>query len=156
MGKFKAVAKVAAPVASLGGLSSFLGPVGQIASVIGAVQALQKPKAPSAPAPVAPMEAPAFKPKKPNAMARPESLSEFASFDPTQERSALATKGVNQGLIGAEKDYYNNLVSRSLIGDNNEITGTENSLLPIEGQYFAKQGYSASDINGLLKAIMGG
>lgn len=143
------VAKVLGPVASVAG------PVGQIASVVGAVQGIRKPKAPAS-AVVSPAQETPFVPTKPSAMSRPGSLQGFAGFDPQQERSALATRGLNTGLGGEESAYYKNLVSRSLIGDDNQVTGDANSLLPVESQYFSRQGVNTSNINELLRAIMGG
>lgn len=123
--------------ASLGG--SLLGSGGQ-------QQPLAQQKA--APAP------PPFTPKQPTAMAMPDSLSQLASFDPQQQRSALATKGVNGGLGGDEDAYYRNLLQRSLIGDGNKVnTSNPNFLLPVEGQYFSQQGKNTSDIMAFLKGI---
>lgn len=139
---------------------SFLpGPIGTISQVISAVQGAKnlfggdKQKTPSAPAPA--QETP-FVPKKPTAIARPDSLSGLTGYDPAQERSALATKGVNTGLGKDETTYYKNLVSRSLISDDNKVVDDPNALLPIESQYFSRQGMDTSNITNLLKAIMGG
>lgn len=90
-------------------------------------------------------EAP-FVPLRPGALARPQGLSEMANYSPEQERSALATKGVNGGLGQDENAYYRNLVQRSLIGDGNKVdTSNPNFLLPVESQYFSKQGINTSD-----------
>lgn len=148
------MAKLAAAIPALTGIGSVLGPV---ASIIGAAQSLgvgsSKKKSPAPP--VAAQE-PAFSPKKPSAVQRPGSLSSYNDFSPEQERSSLATKGLNQGLGGDEDAYYRNLVSRSLIGDDNSVTGDSNSLLPVESQYFSSKGYDTSNVTNLLKAIMGG
>lgn len=148
------MSKIAAALPALTTVSSAFGPIGQIASAISAVQGLSgsKQKSPSAPSPA--VETP-FVPKKPEAMARPVGIG-LEGYDPTQERSALATKGINQGLGKDEDAYYRNLLSRSLIGDDNKVTGTPESLLPVESQYFSGKGYNTSNINDLLKAIMGG
>lgn len=149
------MAPVVAALPTLAQVGSIAGTLGSIGSAIGAVQGIAgggKQKAPSAPA-VA-VEEP-FKPKKPEAVARPVGIG-MEGYDPTQERSALATKGVNTGLGKSEESYYRNLVSRSLIGDDNKVTGTPESLLPVESQYFSGKGYDTSNINNLLKAIMGG
>jgi len=136
------------------GVGSFLGPVGAITSVInGANSFLNKPKKPAIPGPA---QAAPFSPKKPGAMALPSSLSEYADFTPEQQRSAFATKGINQGLGKDEDSYYKNLIQQSLIGDNNQITGDMNSLLPVESQYFSQQGINTSDIMKFLEQISGG
>lgn len=103
--------------------------------------------------PVAPAQAETFTPKQPVAMARPGTLGDLASFSPDQERTALATKGLNQGLGQDEDAYYRNLIQRSLIGSDNAVTGSVNSLLPIEQQYFGKKGIAMNDINSFLKGI---
>lgn len=130
--------------------------ISTIASVAGTIKGLtaKTPKAPSAPA--VPTPAP-FVPKKPDAMARPSSAAALGSYDPTQERTALATKGVSGGGLGKEEDqYYKNLVQRSLIGDNNKVSGSLNTLMPVESQYFSGQGVNTSDINEFLRMIQGG
>jgi hypothetical protein len=158
------MAKIAAALPALGGLGgigSILGSIGSIASAIGAVQGLSGKKqqampqiqATPAPAPTATEEP--FAPKKPEAFAKPVGLG-FEGYDPTQERTALATRGVNTGLGQSEDAYYRNLVSRSLIGDDNKIAPNANSLMPVESQYFSGKGYDTSNVNNLLKAIMGG
>lgn len=145
---------VVAALPSMASIGSLAGTIGSIGSAISAVQGLTQ-KAPKAPAPTPiPTEAP-FQPKKPEAMAKPMGIG-MEGYDPSQERSALATKGVNTGLGKSEDAYYRNLVSRSLIGDDNKVTGTPESLLPVESQYFSGKGYDTSNINNLLKAIMGG
>lgn len=90
---------------------------------------------------------------RPDALARPSALGDMAAYAPEQERSALATKGLNQGLGDDEQAYYKNLVQRSLIGDGNKVTGSVDSLLPIEQQYFGQQGYNMKDINSFLQSI---
>jgi hypothetical protein len=149
------MAPVVAALPTIAQVGSFASTLGSIGSAIGAVQSLGGGKQKSsggAPAPAA--EAP-FVPKKPEAVARPTGLG-LEGYDPAQERSALATKGINVGLGKDEDAYYKNLVSRSLIGDDNKVTGTAESLLPVESQYFSGRGIDTSNINNLLKAIMGG
>lgn len=102
---------------------------------------------------VAPAEAEPFKPTQPAPLTRPGSLNELAAFAPEQERSAIATKGLNQGLADDEDAYYRNLIQRSLIGSDNTVTGSMNSLLPIEQQYFGKRGVPMNDINSFLKGL---
>lgn len=92
---------------------------------------------------------------QPSAMAAPAGLSALAGFSPMQQRSNLATQGVNQGLGASENAYYNNLVQRSLIGDKNQITGSVNDLLPIEQQYYNRMGINTGDTNKFLNAIRG-
>lgn len=147
------MSKLAAVTQALGPVASFLGPVGQVASAVStAQQFLNKPKAPKA---VGPAQAAPFNPTKPDAMQRPQSLSEFDNFTPEQERSALATRGINQGLGADENSYYKNLVQRSLIGDNNQPAADTNSLLPVESQYFSSQGMNTSGILDFLKQLQG-
>lgn len=120
---------------------------GSMLSSGGQKQALEQQKV------SAPSTAP-FVPKQPTAMATPDSLSQLASFDPQQQRSALATKGVNGGLGSDEDAYYRNLLQRSLIGEGNKVnTSNPNFLLPIEGQYFSQQGKNTSDIMKFLQGI---
>lgn len=89
---------------------------------------------------------PSFTPERPSALSRPASLGELSGYSPEQERSALATKGVNIGLGGDEQSYYRNLIQRSLIGDGGQVnTSNPNYLLPIESQYFSRQGLNTSD-----------
>lgn len=104
-------------------------------------------------APVEPAQAEKFTPTQPAAMARPSTLSDLASFTPDQERASLATKGLNQGLGQDEDAYYRNLIQRSLVGTDGAVTGSVNSLLPIEQQYFGKRGIAMNDINSFLKGI---
>lgn len=138
----------------LGGVGSFLGPIGTIASAVGGANTLlNKPKRPSIPGPA---QAAPFNPMRPDAIGRPSSLSEYANFTPEQERSALATRGLNQGLGKDEDAYYRNLIQRSLIGDNNQPVADTNSLLPVESQYFSQQGMNTSGIMDFLKALQGG
>lgn len=132
----------------------FLQAAGTVVSAVGGAQSIlggnkRKPMTTS------PAQAPAFSPSKPAAIARPSSLSDLSGYDPSQERSALATKGVQGGLGKPEQDYYKNLIQRSLIGDTNEVTGDTNSLLPVESQYFSKQGINTSDIMKFLQQLQG-
>lgn len=143
------VAKVLGPVASV------LGPAGQILGAVSTAQSLfggsDKPKREE---PVMPAQAPQFSPSRPEEMQRPDSLSEFGTFTPEQQRSALATKGLNTGLGQDENAYYRNLLQRSLIGDGNNVdTSNPNFLLPIESQYFSQQGQNTSDIMKFLEGI---
>ncbi len=91
---------------------------------------------------------------RPDAIARPQGLSPLADFSPEQERSALATQGVNRGLGDEEQAYYRNLVQRSLIGDGGKInTDNPNFLSPIESQYFSRQGQNTSDVTKFLRGL---
>lgn len=140
-----------------GGLGSLPG-IGSVLSVLGAVNSAQDKfggKEKSQQVPIAPAEAPPFSPVKPNELARPESLgAEFSAFSPEQQRSNLATKGLNSGLGADEDAYYRNLIQRTLIGDDNKVqTGNPNFLLPIESQYFSRQGKDTSDIMKFLQSI---
>lgn len=96
-----------------------------------------------------------FTPERPNEISRPTSLNEFSSFSPQQERASLATQGLNQGLGSEENQYYRNLLQRSLIGEGNQVQQQDNFLLPIESQYFSRQGMDTSNIMNFLKAIRG-
>lgn len=97
-----------------------------------------------------------YNPKKPAAIATPASLSQMSSFDPEQQRSALATKGLNGGLGADENAYYRNLLQRSLIGDGNKVNTTNpNFLMPIESTYFSQQGQNTSDVMKFLQGISG-
>ncbi len=103
----------------------------------------------------APSSAP-FSPQRPDAMARPNTLGELASYAPDQERSALATKGLNTGLGSDENSYYRNLIQRSLIGEGNTVNvSNPNFLLPIESQYFSRQGLNTSDQMRFLQGLHG-
>jgi hypothetical protein len=79
----------------------------------------------------------------------------LSGFTPEQERSALATKGINQGLGKDEDAYYRNLIQRSLIGDDNKPAADTNSLLPVESQYFSQKGMNTSGIMDFLKQLAG-
>lgn len=140
---------------TLGSIGSVLGPVASIGSAITGAQGLLGGGKQKAPAPIAPAQAPAFNPTKPDALGRPSSLSDYSNFTPEQERSALATKGLNQGLAKDEDAYYRNLVERSLIGDDNKPAADTNTLLPVESQYFSQQGMNTSGIMDFLKQLMG-
>jgi hypothetical protein len=138
----------------LGQASSFLGPIGTIFSAISGAQSLFGGNRGERQAPVQPAQAPAFTPSRPDALNAPESLNELASFSPEQQRSALATRGLNQGLGADENNYYRNLVQRSLIGEGNQVdTSNPNFLMPIESQYFSQQGNNTSDIMQFLQGL---
>lgn len=144
---------VAAPFTGGASLLGTLSTAGSILSAVGAAQSLFG-KEKSA-APVGPAQAPEFKPVRPDAVKQPEGLgAEFSGFSPEQQRSALATRGVNQGLGSEEDAYYRNLVSRALIGDNNQVQpgNPDQYILPIESQYFSRKGLNTSD---MLKFLQG-
>lgn len=140
----------------LGPAASFLGPVGQILGAVSAAQGLfGKDKQPRQEE-VLPAQATPFSPTRPDEAQRPESLSEFGTFTPEQQRSALATKGLNTGLGSDEESYYRNLIQRSLIGDGNTVQqDNPNFLLPVESQYFSRQGVNTSDVMKFLESISG-
>lgn len=95
-----------------------------------------------------------FTPKKPDAQMRPPSLNAMAGFSPEQERSALATQGLNSGLGDQEQSYYQNLIQRSLIGDGGEVnTENPNWLMPIESSYFSRRGKNTSNISEFLRGF---
>lgn len=144
---------------SLGGVLGGAGSVGSLLSGVGAIGGMlgvgggSKEKTPP---PVTPAQAKPFVPVKPAAVARPSSLADYSGFDPQQERTALATKGLNQGLGKPEQDYYTNMIQRSLIGDNNVPSTDTSSLSPVESQYFSQQGVNTSDIMKFLQQLQGG
>jgi hypothetical protein len=141
----------------LGPIGSVLGPVGSVLSAVSTAQSLfgSKDKEKRQPEPQA-AQAPPFSPSRPEEAQRPESLSEFGTFSPEQQRSALATKGLNSGLGSDEESYYRNLVQRSLIGDGNTVQqDNPNFLLPVESQYFSRSGVDTSDIMKFLQGISG-
>jgi hypothetical protein len=80
--------------------------------------------------------APAY--MRPQAIEPPANLGMQGMSD-IQKRTMMATYGSQ----GAQSQYrtpeamraYGNLIARSLIGDNNQITGNETGTLPIEDQY---------------------
>jgi len=75
---------------------------------------------------------------RPQAIEPPANLGMQGMSD-IQKRTMMATYGSQ----GAQSQYrtpeamraYGNLIARSLIGDNNQITGNETGTLPIEDQY---------------------
>lgn len=153
---------------SIGGIGGTLGTVGSILGAVSSAQSLfggggdggsgsvtniyETPQQEQQ-KPVIPQEE-AFSPVRPNEATRPESLNEFAGFSPEQERSALATKGLNVGLGQDEEGYYRNLLQRSLIGEGNQVqAGNNNFLMPIESQYFSRGGVNTSDVMQFLKGI---
>jgi hypothetical protein len=81
-------------------------------------------------------QAPAY--MRPQAIEPPANLGMQGMSD-IQKRTMMATYGSQ----GAQSQYrtpeamraYGNLIARSLIGDNNQITGNETGTLPIEDQY---------------------
>jgi hypothetical protein len=151
-GLFKSVGKA---LGGGGGLLGFLGPVGQILGAVSTAQSLfakeKKPRQEEAPRAA---QATPFSPSRPEEAQRPDSLSEFGTFTPEQQRSALATKGLNSGLGSDEEGYYRNLIQRSLIGDGNQVqTDNPNFLLPVESQYFSRQGHDTSDIMKFLESL---
>lgn len=152
--KVLGVIKKVGPLASIA--SSFVPGMQGVAPAIKAITAAssfaedEKPKKQK---PIQAAQANPFVASRPDAMARPAGLSDFAAYSPDQERTALATKGLNQGLGDDEQAYYKNLVQRSLIGDGNQVTGSVDSLLPVEQQYFGQQGHNMGDINAFLQSI---
>lgn len=147
-GLFKSVGKFLGPV------SDILGPVGSILGAVSGAQSLFGSQKQPRQEMIGAAQAPSFSPSRPNEMGLPESLGEFGSLSPDQQRSALATKGVNSGLGEDENSYYRNLVQRSLIGEGNQVdTSNPNFLLPIESQYFSQQGINTSDIMKFLQGI---
>jgi hypothetical protein len=95
--------------------------------------------------------------------ARPNPLTapNWMRFDPVmtdlQRRSYIATEGLsgNQGLYRSDeaKNYYANLLGRTLIGPTGEL-GDFNTLLPIEQQYLQALGISGhTDTAGLLTKL---
>lgn len=157
---FKKIAPIASLVAApFTGGASLLGTLGNAASIFGALSTAQGLFGGNkGPAPIQAAQAPPFKPVRPDAAAMPASLAgDFASFSPDQQRSALATKGLNQGLGGEEDAYYRNLVQRSLIGDGNQVQpgSPDQYLLPIESQYFSHKGLNTSDTTKFLQGLSG-
>lgn len=142
---------------SIGGILGTAGNVGSLLSGAGAIGSLLgNNNNPKAPQPVVAAQAKPFTPVKPAAVARPNTLADYSGFDPQQERTALATKGLNQGLGKQEQDYYTNMVQRSLIGDNNVPSADTSGLSPVESQYFSQQGINTSDIMKFLQQLQGG
>jgi hypothetical protein len=147
---FKAIGKF------LPALSSLIPGVGPIVSpILGALFNKQKePKIQQQPE-VKPAQATPFTPERPEAISAPSGLNELAGYAPEQQRSSLATTGLNQGLGSEEDKYYRNLLQRSLIGEGNQVQQQDNFLLPVESQYFSKKGYDTSNIMNFLQAIRG-
>jgi hypothetical protein len=137
----------------LGGLGSFLGPAGGLLSAVSGAQGLfgsnDKKQAP-----VKAAQAKPFQAFRPNEIGLPGSLGDLSSFDQSQQRSALATRGLNQGLGADEDSYYKNLIQRSLIGEGNQVDKSNpNFLMPIESQYFSQKGLNTSDIMKFLQGL---
>lgn len=148
----------AAPFTGGASLLGTLGTVGSVLSAVGAAQGLfsGKEKEERQAAPPKAAQAAPFTPVRPGEAERPESLSEFGTFTPEQQRSALATKGLNSGLGSEEEGYYRNLIQRSLIGDGNTVQqDNPNFLLPVESQYFSRSGVDTSNIMKFLQGISG-
>lgn len=182
--KVKKIAKVALPVAAVAApfLAPALIPAGAgalgtglklasgaagLSSALGGGQKQQSPQAQKiiinsqpyeqgSPQAIEAAQAETFIPQRPEALARPEALNELSGFSQAQERSALATQGLNTGLGSEEDQYYRNLLQRSLIGEGNNVSAQQNDfLMPIESQYFSQRGYNTSNIMDFLKAIRG-
>jgi hypothetical protein len=78
-------------------------------------------------------------------------------MSPLQRRSYIATQGISgeQGLYRSQeaKDYYSNLLARTLIGPTGQL-GDYNQLLPIEMQYLQALGIPGwKDTAGLLGGL---
>lgn len=160
MSFFKSFLPIASLIAApFTGGASLLGGLGSIGSVLGALSGAQSLFGGNKQKEVGPAQGPVFNPTRPNAMTAPSSLAggEFASLSPEQQRSSLATKGINQGLGSEEDAYYRNLIQRSLIGDGNQVQpgNPGQYLLPVEGQYFSRKGINTSDMNKFLQGISG-
>lgn len=142
------------------GLGALANDAGDVAKIVSAATGImgqqQKPQSQAqTPAVTTEAQAPAFNPTQPAAMQMPSSLNSYSSDDPTQLRTALATQGLNGGLGQQEQSYYSNLLQRSLIGSNNQVTTDPNFLSPIESQYWARQGLNTSDPTSFLKGLAG-
>lgn len=150
---------VSQAASNLGGMlglgADTVGSAGKILGAMSLANGLMAPAQQSGNSAASPMSNPAsYRPKRPGEMARPMSLNDYNSFSPEQERSALATKGINTGLGSEENSYYRNLLQRALIGDKNRVDKTNtNFLLPVESSYFAKQGINTGDIMQFLSGI---
>lgn len=144
----------AAAVPVIKTIGTVLGALGTARAAFGGQQQpqtiIQQPAQPAAPAPAEPEP---FTPERPLEAVRPESLSELAAFAPQQERSALATQGLNVGLGTQESAYYRNLLQRSLIGEGGQVTQDQDFLLPVEQQYFRGQGINVEDPLEFLRGI---
>lgn len=131
----------------------------QIATAVSALKTVRdtfkKPKQPAAPPPVQAKQEEQFTPIRPKEVDRPESLAEYGGFTPQQERAALATQGVQQGLGAQEQEYYKNLLQRQLIGQGGEVSQQKDFLLPVESQFFTGRGVGTSNVMDFLKAIRG-
>lgn len=153
-GPIGSIARAVAPYALntiFPGAGQILGAINMGSSFFGGGSGNEKQTTPPEAAQAAP-----FTPTRPDPLARPGSLNEMSAFSPEQERSALATKGINGGLGNDEQAYYKNLIQRSLIGDGNQVnTQNPNFLMPIESSYFSQQGQNTSDIMKFLQGIQG-
>lgn len=97
-----------------------------------------------------------YSPQRPEAITEPGSLGELKGLTPLQQRTGLATRGVNVGLGSQENAYYKNLLQRSLIGEGNMVNEDQQDFLrPIESQYFSQQGMPTGDIMDFLRSIRG-
>jgi hypothetical protein len=152
MSKFSKVLKVFKKAISP--LSDILGPAGGILNAISGAQGLFSKEESQKPPRAA--QAKPFSANRPTELGLPGSLNELSAFSPEQQRSALATRGVNQGLGSDEDSYYKNLIQRSLIGDGNKVDKSNpNFLMPIESQYFSQKGLNTSDIMKFLQGLSG-
>jgi hypothetical protein len=126
---------------------------GKASSLMTAASMLQKAPKPQMTA-VEPQESP-FMPVRPGLFAAPPSLSDMAGMDDLQKRTNLATRGVQGGLGQEEEQYFNNMVQRTLLDENNSV-GNIDRLTPIELQYYRKKGYNADDPTQLLRSLQRG
>lgn len=142
---------IAAVVPVVKALGSVLGAVGTARQAFGS---REQPRAPTVqqPAPAPALQEEPFVPERPDAVERPEALSELAAFSPLQERTALATRGLEAGLGTSEQNYYTNLLQRSLVGEGGQVTAGQDFLAPVEQQFFQRQGV---DVSSPLKFLEG-
>lgn len=143
--------KGASAINTAGKISEGLGGPG-LSSLIGGGQSGQyaAPAGRQATGPSAPPKDEPFKPTRPEAAELPGTLSEMAAFSPIQQRSALATQGINTGLGEQEQDYYQNLIQRQFVSGSGG--GVSGKLLPVEEQFIGRQGLP-TDIQSLIRSL---
>lgn len=90
-------------------------------------------------------------------MGLPQSLSQFASLDPNQQASNIATRGVyGQGNGPQENQYFTNLINRQLVDDQGNVANDNSSISPVEGSYLNQIGLGGyQNPNQLLQKIQG-
>lgn len=109
-----------------------------------------------------PIEKP-FTPERPEEPVKPFGLfskdvggQQFATLNPMQQRSYLATEGAFGGGIGdEEKNYYLQMLKRNLMDESGQLSNIQESLLPVERNYLSRLGLPTGSTSNFFQALQG-